>query len=172
MGYYCFKFMKLKLLLTLALFWGTATLHATNQQSTTVAGLKATVTWGFIGGSVLDGNCYLTNISDRQINVVTGPALGPRMSTGLISYGLSIEEAELNPAKPLKPTPGQLDIVELKPGETVRLKHFRRETGVSTDSKMIFSYHIDKEVRKFYPDTWCGDLRMTIPILEKPSSGN
>lgn len=170
-----FKAVKLKLLLSLALFLGMTTLHATNQESTTVSGLKATVRWGFISvesseDSLLDGNCYLTNISAKPINVVTGSALGPRLSTGLIYYGISIVRAEMSPTEPVKPTPGQLDIVELKPGETVLLKHFRKEINKEASAVRLV-YGIDRELKMFYPDVWCDELQVIIPIQRKPSSG-
>jgi hypothetical protein len=141
--------------------------HASQRASVKVDGVEMVVEFGYINGAdtkteaLLDGNVYLKNISDSSVSVVTGPILGPRYATSVISY---IATTTTNSEKArLKPSLGVLDVIELKPGEVTMLKHFQRRVK-NSELKMIIAYNVDKSVRDFYPSVWSGDLIVNIAL--------
>lgn len=135
-------------------------------------GIEIIVEYGFLTGpstpaeGVLDGNLYLKNCSNEVRSVVTGSILGPRYSSGLISYSATISSGAAN--IPIKPSPGMLDVVTLKPGEMTKLQHFRCSTQKANNQVVIVSYHVSDDLRKFYPDVWANDLSVQISTKAEP----
>jgi hypothetical protein len=131
-------------------------------------GVEMIVDYGYIGNptseneSLLDANVYLKNYSTDTLHLVVGPTLGPRYSTGLVGY-LAVLDSD-NEGNTIKPSPGALDIIELKSGEMAKLGHFRCSTQKADEGKIIVFYDIDGSLPKFYPDVWAHKLSVNIDI--------
>jgi hypothetical protein len=141
---------------------------AATQKSDEGNGLQLIAVYGFIpvndknDETLLTCSIYLKNTSNETSYLVTGARLGPIVSPGEVRYITLLDDGGLGVA--IKPSPGALDITELKPGEIVSLKKFKQELGKADPSDLQITYSIDKELKRFYPEAWVGRIKLRFSL--------
>jgi hypothetical protein len=103
---------------------------------------------------------YLRNPGPGSIRVPVGSCLSVSSWADLVPPQIAIKTRvkSLNDEVLLKPSPGQLDYIELNPEDVTELRRVVLFVPLDCKGGVKVQYYVDPGMRKFYPGGWVGTI--------------